>query len=171
MGDANESDGSTKHLRKINRSYALASSELTLRQWKEYLKSGFASAVTKSKYERHSPQVPEFPVTNMTWFEAVSYCNWLSQQEGIPKSQWCYQPHPIDGYAKGMKVKEKFWELTGYRLPTIAEWEFACRAGTTGQRNFGWSDDLLGEYAWYQGNSPEEGAAGSLEKTERLGVF
>jgi len=72
----------------------------------------------------------DLPAVNISWCEAARYCNWLSEQEGIPKSQWCFQPNSEGKYAVGMKAKENFLELDGYRLLTDSEWEFTCRAGT-----------------------------------------
>jgi formylglycine-generating enzyme required for sulfatase activity len=84
---------------------------------------------------------------------AAEYCNWLSQQEGISENQWVYEPNDDGKYAEGMRIKETFLELRGYRLPTVAEWEHACRAGTSGTYGFGEPVALLEEYGWYVLNS------------------
>ena len=40
----------------------------------------------------------------MSWYDAAAYCNWLSEQEGLPKDQWCYVPNEEGQYAEGMKI-------------------------------------------------------------------
>jgi formylglycine-generating enzyme required for sulfatase activity len=111
------------------------------------------------------------PQTGMTWYEAAEYCNWLSEREGIPRDQWCYEPNPDGKFAVGMRAKDGYLALTGYRLPSEAEREFACRAGTNTRFCFGQDDALLGNYAWYQENS--DGRIGPIAslKPNDFGLF
>jgi formylglycine-generating enzyme required for sulfatase activity len=69
-----------------------------------------------------------YPATYVGWEDAVEFCRKLSEKEGVE-----------------------------YRLPTEAEWEYACRAGTTTVYSFGDNESQLGEYAWYKENTRENG--------------
>jgi len=79
------------------------------------------------------------PVLNVSWLDAITFCNKLSQQAGLKE---CYTISP-DG-----ETVLCDWGSDGYRLPTEAEWQYACKAGTTGYR-YGELDKI----AWYSENS------------------
>ena len=72
-------------------------------------------------------RVPNRPVENVSWRDAEDFCRRLSEKEGAE-----------------------------YRLPTEAEWEYACRAGGTSEYCFGDDESGLDEYAWYSANSDGE---------------
>lgn len=91
-----------------------------------------------------SPGGPRAPVTEVSWTEAVRFCNLLSQAAGLEP---CYS---MGDDPDGQDVTCD-WEADGYRLPSEAEWEYACRAGTSGVR-YGELDEI----AWYRANSGEE---------------
>ena len=158
----------------IPRRFAIAAKEVTVEQFQRFLKLGGITIdryrLSASDLSRYSPD-PQGPWIAPDWYTAAHYCNWLSEQEGLPKDQWCYLPNEAGAYAEGMSIPADVLERTGYRLPTEAEWEYACRAGAVTSRYYGHSIDLLDAYARYQANSKEHAwTCGSLFPND-LGLF
>lgn len=130
---------------EIEHSFAISAHEVTVQQYARFQPTyGVDPELAPS---------PDCPVPSVNWFEAVEYCNWVSEQEGIPKDQWIYVPNSNGRFANGMTIKENFRELAGYRLPSTEEWTHACRATTQGTYSFGEPTGLLNRYARFVGNS------------------
>jgi hypothetical protein len=164
--DGPEGKSELRHYRQIGRTFAIAAHEVTVEQFLRLWKD------KKFGYRAEFSRDPNHPINMVSWYQAAEYCNLLSAAEGIPKEQWCYEPNAEGEYAEGMKVKRAYLGLRGYRLPSEAEWEYACRAGSVTARYYGEAEDLLGRYAWYTKNSLDRWMlpVGSLKPND-LGLF
>jgi len=111
--------------------------------------------VTQSQYEAVMGTTPSKfrdakgarPVEQVTWYDAKAFCEWLNSNDDA---------RPV-GYE--------------YRLPTEAEWEYACRAGTTTRYSFGDDDGALDNHYWHKGNSGDQTHGVGTKQPNAWGLF
>ena len=160
MGSPKTEEGhqpaATQHRRRIGRSFALAAKPVTVA---EYLRFGQIDTFT----ERYAPE-PECPVVRTSWYQAAAYCNWLSKEEGLEECYDIKEPTTVT-------LKENYLSLSGYRLPTEAEMEYATRAGAVTSRYYGETEELLEKYGWYLKNGKERSWPVGSKKPNDLGLF
>ena len=101
---------------------------------------------------------PDRPVEQISWADAALYCNLRSRDEGL---QPCYDE----------ETAKCNFQANGYRLPTEAEWEYACRAGSDAAYCFGSDGRLLKEHAWYAENASKKTQPVAQKKPNAWGLF
>jgi formylglycine-generating enzyme required for sulfatase activity len=144
---------------RITRDFLLTGGEITLEQFRRF--------INDPKYQGDRPvdwpgeqQFPEsssaHPLQQVSWYDAVMFCNWLSWKQGLAP---CYK---LTARSAAGNATEQAYEVeiiegaSGFRLPTEAEWEYACRAGTTTLFSCGDDAATLDRYCVTAANSNEQ---------------
>jgi len=126
--------GSPKHGRggeaqvsvTLTRGFWLGKYEVTQAQWKSVMKT------TPWKGDKYVKEGDDYAASHISWEDAVKFCAELTKQD---------------------RLSGKLPSGWSYRLPTEAQWEYACRADSKTRYSFGDDDSLLGDYAWYDKNA------------------
>ena len=117
------------HKVTLHRPFYMGEREVTNAQYRLFKASHNSGSIGNQSLD-----LDKQPVVGVTWEDAAAFCNWLSEQEGLPPA---YQP--VEG--GGFQLTEPVG--IGYRLPTEAEWEFVARAASTGKPlKYPWGQDL-----------------------------
>ena len=141
-----EQDANTVHEVKISDFY-MDTNEVTQKDYAKLM------TLNPSKFSGD-----DRPVERLRWIDAVNYCNVRSEKEGLKP---CYDA--------------KNWECdftaNGYRLPTEAEWEYACRAGVQEDYFFSGGVAQLQHYAWFRDNSSEKTHPVAKKQPNKNGLY
>ncbi|WP_324613706.1 formylglycine-generating enzyme family protein [Streptomyces sp. WM6349] len=152
---------SPQRLTGISRSFALCTAQVTRGEFEEFMAdTGRVGLPDISEWSDKSVE----PVVAPTWYEAADFCEWLTSKVGLHDLGSGYgrdhDDHPV--LAPG-------WN--GFRLPTEAEWEYACRAGTVTAYSFGSDRSLLDEYGWSADNSGLKTHEAGMLRPNPAGLF
>jgi len=109
------------------------------------------------------------PVENVSWFDAVEFCNKLSALEKLQSVYKISDRQPPIGYPIILATVTADFTKNGYRLPTEAEWEYACRAGTTTLYNTG--NTVSDNTGWYEDNSEGKTHEVGLKSPNAWGLY
>jgi sulfatase modifying factor 1 len=140
---SDDSDGSAdideqkKHEVFVN-SFEISKFEVTVWEWKQFVKAKKIKMPKEPKWGWKD----KLPINNITWEEAISYCNWLSKKEGLTQV-----------YTKTGPFYYCNFSANGYRLPTEAEWEYAAKGGKLSKGYKYSGSNTLDDVAWHKANS------------------
>ncbi len=150
---------------RLPRSFAVATMEVTAEQLRELLHV-IKVIGPQSEFTSWDDRCG---AGGTNWKYAALYCEMLNFKEKIPGGEW--PTNLPDSDSEKVFLANNCLSRTGYRLPTVSEWEYACRAGTTTARYFGESEAFMGQYVWFEKNSQMKSwPVGSLKPND-LGLF
>jgi len=113
------------------------------------------------------------PVETVTWYDAVEFCNKLSEMEGLEQVYTISGRTPETGYPITSATVTADWSKNGYRLPTEAQWEYAAKGGQSANNppKIYSGSDTVDDVAWYTTNSGSKTHEVGKKAANELGLY
>ena len=159
IGSSTDTDYENDPVNVTLSTFYISDHEVTQKEYKDVIGSN------PSKNKADDDSTDDFPVENLTWLDAVRFCNALSAADGLSP---CYT---LNG--AGTDVASYNLKSGGYHLPTEAQWEYAARGGQSGKaNNYTYSgSNAAGDVAWYDDNSNNTTHAVKGKQANELGLY
>ncbi len=156
-----EPNSSPAHLVEFTHPILVGQFEVTQGEWHRVMGTGSSSWFNADRLKVSQRIVETYPVDSVSWFDAVRFCNRLSEREHL------------DPYYQitGSNVRILSPDAPGYRLPTEAEWEFCCKGGKSSRWFFGDRLADLEEFANYAANSREQTHPVGSKRSNPFGLY
>ncbi len=150
--------------------FSIASCELQQQEFEQFIKeTGYAWTGNRGSDVAANGSVNgQRAQAGLSWYDCAAFCNWLSRREGLEE---CYVPNADGKYEEGMSIKLDVRSLNGYRIPTLAEWITAARAGAFANVYFGHAPFAKNDYLWDASNGHGAAQPVAQLRPNNLGLF